>query len=527
MDGDHETFHRAIHEEEEIYVFTFCKSGRHRSLANQRLLQFIVSRNGTLTTSTSSDDTTAEEAAPTADGKPQGAREKAMVCVDLARKLWKENAEELKASKAGGTSAPSSAGAASDPSGGASTAPQPSSSLQWSWLGSQSLSLELRSRRHQVVTLVRVGGGQPSSAKCLKKFMAHWAPPFGWPKIISHDRGLHNRGAFAHGLAAHGCQIRQAGLESPEHIGRCERHGGIIKRAYRRIVRQHNLSGKAEVKEAMLEAQVSKNEFLRVGGFVPVQWVLGRLPRGVGHVLDEEELGQLGVLAGMQDPSSAFGRRAEFRHTARKAYVKQDCSLRARPAILRRAAPLPGRYQAGDLVCYRIAREGNASWSTVVKIIGFDHKTVWVVHQGVPVATSLGRLRPCMSAEVLAYQVLNRGNLQFEHVDAEREQRRYIDAREDVRLDDPDEAEMASATPGAATAAPPGPSQAAERAVRRRVGPTAEESRAVTRETVEEPEDEEQAGDDLLPEVPETSSGTSSETGVEVEAVDTTEAASA
>ena len=86
---------------------------------------------------------------------------------------------------------------------------------------------------------------------------------------------------------------------------------------------------------------------------------------------------------------------------------------------------------------------------------------------------------------------------------------------------------MASATPGAAAAAPPGPSQAAERAVRRRVGPTAEESRAVTRETVEEPEDEEQAGDDLLPEVPETSSGTSSETSVEVEAADTTEAASA
>ena len=135
---------------------------------------------------------------------------------------------------------------------------------------------------YQVVTLVRVGGGQPSSAKCLKKFMAHWASPFEWPKIISHDRGLHNRGAFAHGLAAHGCQIRQAGLESPEHIGRCEGHGGIIKRAYRRIVRQHNLSGKAEVKEAMLEAQVSKNEFLCVGGFAPVQWVLGRLPRGVG-----------------------------------------------------------------------------------------------------------------------------------------------------------------------------------------------------------------------------------------------------
>ena len=31
----------------------------------------------------------------------------------------------------------------------------------------------------QVVTLVRAGGGQPSSAKCLRKFMQHWASPFG------------------------------------------------------------------------------------------------------------------------------------------------------------------------------------------------------------------------------------------------------------------------------------------------------------------------------------------------------------
>ena len=95
------------------------------------------------------------------------------------------------------------------------------------------------------------------SAKCLQKFMKYWASPFGWPKVISHDRGLHNRGAFAYGLAAHGVLIRPAGLESPEHIGRCERHGGILKRAFRRIVRQHNLTGKTEVKEARLEGQVS------------------------------------------------------------------------------------------------------------------------------------------------------------------------------------------------------------------------------------------------------------------------------
>ena len=39
-----------------------------------------------------------------------------------------------------------------------------------------------------------------------------------------------------------------------------------------------------------------KNEFVRQGGIAPSQWVLGKFPGGVGHMLEEEELGQLGVL---------------------------------------------------------------------------------------------------------------------------------------------------------------------------------------------------------------------------------------
>ncbi|CAE7211787.1 RE1 [Symbiodinium sp. CCMP2592] len=315
---------------------------------------------------------------------------------------------------------------------------------------------------YQVVTLVRV-----------QKFMQHWVSPFGWPKVVSHDRGLHNRGAFAHGLGSHGVQIRQAGLESPEHIGKCERHGGIIKRAFKRLVKDHNVVGKDDVKVAMLEAQVAKNEFMRVGGFSPTQWVLGRLPRGVGHVLDEEELGQLGVLSGRSDATTAFGRQAEFRHTARKAFVHEDCSRRVRKTVLRKAAPLPGKYQAGDLVCYRIARDE---------------------HSGRTCGDQLGTTQTVHIAEVLAFQVLNRGNIQYEHAEVEREQQRYIDATgDDLVLDDPEEPPDGGIGIGTpiqmdAEADPPETAAAApERAVRRRVGATREESRAVT---VEEPEDE-------------------------------------
>ena len=48
----------------------------------------------------------------------------------------------------------------------------------------------------------------------------------------------------------------------------------------------------------------AKNELVRQGGIAPSQWVLGKFPRGVGHMLEEEELGQLGVLEHQTDSAT-------------------------------------------------------------------------------------------------------------------------------------------------------------------------------------------------------------------------------
>ena len=63
---------------------------------------------------------------------------------------------------------------------------------------------------------------------------------------------------------------------------------------------------------AAAESISEKNEYLRRGGFSPSQWVLGRAPRGVGHMLDDEEIGHLGVLEGMLDGETAFALRAKY-----------------------------------------------------------------------------------------------------------------------------------------------------------------------------------------------------------------------
>ena len=226
--------------------------------------------------------------------------------------------------------------------------------------------------------------------------------------FVTTDRGLRNRGAFAKGLRDRGVQIRTAGLESPEHIGRGERHGGIIKRTWRRVCRELHIHGKSACKVAMAHIVAEKNDYIRHGGFSPSQWVLGRKPRAVANLLDEDEFADLGAIAASMDGATAFGYQTAVRHEARKALIHQDCHRRVKSALLRNAAPLPGKYAAGDLVCYRINRvQGQAGrvepqWSSVSRIIGFDNKTVWVVHGGVPVATSIGKL--CRSSSIFHHE---------------------------------------------------------------------------------------------------------------------------
>ena len=126
--------------------------------------------------------------------------------------------------------------------------------------------------------------------------MEMWVSWAGFPKIVTSDRGLHNRGHFSRGLANNGVFQRQAALESPEMIGRGERHGGIIKRVMKRMVNAFQASEKYHMKLIGAIAQMEKNEAVKRGGFSPSQWVLGKAPRGVGHLLDEDELGHLGAL---------------------------------------------------------------------------------------------------------------------------------------------------------------------------------------------------------------------------------------
>ena len=175
----------------------------------------------------------------------------------------------------------------------------------------------------QQVVLLRQGHGSPSSRECLDSFVSLWVGWAGWPQTLSCDRGVHNRGVFARTLAQHGVLIRQAGVESPEQIGRVERHGGLFKAVLKRMITEHAVRCFDDMKIAIAEAVSTKNNLSRNGGFSPSQWVFGTLPRGPGDQFDEQEFADLGPLQGQIEPGTAFARRAELRASARRAlYVK-------------------------------------------------------------------------------------------------------------------------------------------------------------------------------------------------------------
>lgn len=148
-------------------------------------------------------------------------------------------------------------------------------------------------------------------------------PIFGAPTEVISDRGLHNRGDFSKGLSSRGVIIRNIGVESPEQLGRVERHGGILKGMMQRIIHKLGLSGELQVKQALSEALSTKSSQSRIKGFTPTQWVFGQLPKEPGMASDDKL--DLGILEAMADKR-------------------------------RKAAPITKEYGVGDLVCFKLNR---------------------------------------------------------------------------------------------------------------------------------------------------------------------------
>ena len=218
------------------------------------------------------------------------------------------------------------------------------------------------------------------------------------------DRGLHNRGEFSKELSSMG-QITQIGVESPEQLGRTERHGGLLKAMVIRVIAELQLVGREVIQHVLTQSVDDQEQYVK-GKRICTQanGYLEDYPRKQHPSWDEENWADLGALTAAEDPTLEFGQIAKIREKARKAFVRADMSSRVRRAILRKSAPITKEYGVGDLVCFRTDQLG---WSTVSRIIGFDGpKVFWVLCKGTPACVALDRLRPVNASEAPAYQYL-------------------------------------------------------------------------------------------------------------------------
>ena len=269
--------------------------------------------------------------------------------------------------------------------------------------------------RHTVLSVVCVGtlfhqaywvagGGVPKSAVCPSKLLKGWFGPFGAPRILTCDRGVHNRGRLQDLLRIHGVQLRYVGLEAPYQLGRGERQGGILKTILKAAIEERNIIGVHEMEMLLAEAVMVKNCRINHSGFTPAPWVLGKLPIDRTDLTHEEADGEhLGVQSELMSPEDEFTKTLEIRQAAKVAFAKVDSSRRVLAALLRKAVPLRGPYSAGDLVCFH----RRDRWHGPCRVIGKEGRsTYWLVHGGVPLVVPEASLRPASSTEVISKNLL-------------------------------------------------------------------------------------------------------------------------
>ena len=260
----------------------------------------------------------------------------------------------------------------------------------------------------QQAIILKAGGGNPTAQACLTALQDHWFHWAGLHKVFIADRGTSFRGELATYLAQPSVQLVNAPLETPQTIGKVERHGGILKAMVRKVAQETAAIGQDRMREVLAECVSTKNEMSRHQGFSPSQHVLGKMPRTPGLVTDEPS--DLGAIDARYDEAGPFYTRHRARTEARRAFVHLDTSRRVARALIRNAAPVAIEYNVGDLIVYRRDNVPGVSatvWSTASRVIGKENDSaIWVLNEGLPILVSVHKLRPADEVEVAAHRIL-------------------------------------------------------------------------------------------------------------------------
>ena len=299
-------------------------------------------------------------------------------------------------------------------------------------------------KRHSILSVVDMAthyhaafwvapGGTPSSRACAEAFNLGWLTPFGSPKQLTSDQGVHNSGRFAALLMAHGIEIRKTGARAPYQLGTTERHGGILKEIMKKAIHNRQLEGADTIAALCAECARTKNNLINHGGYSPVQWVLGHTPDDLTSLLSHDPEENLGIHQQLvsqeeeegQEPQEVFMKQLLIRQSAKEAFMQVDTSQKIRKALLRKSVPMRGPYRTGDLVCF--SKKGK--WYGPARVLSNEGKSsLWLIHSGATTLVPEVSCRPASTEEILKKHVLE--------LRPSRKRRRQLLAEDDEDEDD-------------------------------------------------------------------------------------------
>ncbi|CAE7487110.1 GIP, partial [Symbiodinium necroappetens] len=210
-----------------------------------------------------------------------------------------------------------------------------------------------------------------------------WTKVFGPPRTILVDLETGLQAGLERYSAWFGTRVRSAAGQAPWQVGAVERHGGVWKHMWKKVVDEHSIlkESPGDIKMGITAINAAKNELRRQGGFSPTQAVYGRDPDVPGELLDHRDPQQTDEIL-TRDQLRA--REQVLRQAARIAYHRAQVDSRLRRALLQRSRVSGEDLNPGDVVYFLRKPKNKKDWRWVgpATVVGHEKKNLWVASAG-------------------------------------------------------------------------------------------------------------------------------------------------
>ena len=264
-------------------------------------------------------------------------------------------------------------------------------------------------------TLYHTGApGGRSVDEQIRLFEDCWLQWAGPCKLLYLDpAGEYVNDAWATFLQKENIRVSMSAGESHWQLGRCERHGAIIKNMLTRMDNETPIDTEEEFRRCLRQVFNAKNSLSRIGGFTPEQALLGKSRSIPGSLMSDEEAGSHAIADCDSTEGQLFRRSLLRREQARKSFITADNDSSFRRALLRRSRPDRMIFEKGDWVLYWRRQKGGGRsergrWHGPSQVVAVENeKIIWVSHCGRLIRASPEQLRP---ASLREYMSLPRGS---------------------------------------------------------------------------------------------------------------------